>query len=172
MPIDDREHGSEEPAPIAHASHAAPNEHVHLSHRHTSRLEAARSGERAERRVALAVACLGYLVLATRNPRVWGQGLWAALALLAVPAVAGVAAGLVAEARSDFGERLRRAAGGVGWAMGGYALVSMTMVRARMGSGTSSALLTIPVVAGVLAVAAGLVGGLCAAGVSRLAVKE
>ena len=107
-------------------------------------------------------ALLGYLLLSGRQPAGWGEGLWAFLALLLVPALAGLIVN-----RKQAGDRPSRQAffagmKAAGWAMLFYASITLTVLANRIGraDGGGQAFLAGVLVTVVYTLVAGSVAGL------------
>jgi len=106
-------------------------------------------------------AAAGYLLVALQQPRGWGVAVWAVLAFLLVPGLAGLVGGLKVGRVGTRKAHFRQAYWAVAWVMATYAGLNLMILRARFtGSGFGGALLVWVFVTAVYATVAGIVAGL------------
>jgi hypothetical protein len=111
------------------------------------------------------VAIVGYLILATRQPFGWTIPVWTVLAFLVVPGLTGYTVAKLLGPETAPGARFRSAMWGTGFAMFFYTVISLMIVRARIGgdAGSSQAAVVVFFVASIYTVLAGAVAGLVSA---------
>ncbi len=111
------------------------------------------------------LCAVGYLILSIQQPDGWGVWVWRALALVGLPLFAGVLVGKMMGPDSHGQWRFHGAAKAGAWAMGLYAVITLLVLRSRIGSGPSSEQTVL--IIGVVAVAYALVAGLVAGAAGR-----
>ena len=141
----------------------------HSAHSYrSSRHHPAAKKQRLAGWAAIGVGALGYCILAIRQPAEWPTAVWAALALIAVPLLAGYAAGRASGMDSPPRSRFWKGFWAVGFAMFWYTAISLMYLRTRVAFGGRSEDIFLVgfFVSAVYAVIAGVFGGI---GASKLA---
>lgn len=87
--------------------------------------------------LAFAIAGIGYLVLSQQQPAGWGVPLWASLALLLIPALAGLAVNRLQAAQRTARQMFFGGMKGVGWAMFFYSSITLIVLANRVGGAGS-----------------------------------
>lgn len=134
--------------------------------RHEQEIQHKRSAGKTRRGRApwwgFAVAVAGYLILSLQQPAGWGEALWAALALLAVPAVSGFVANRAQAGTAPTGGPFFSAARGAGAAMLLYSAITLAVLAQRVGrpDGGTQVLLAGAIVTTVYTMLAGAIAGL------------
>ena len=83
--------------------------------------------------LAFVVAGVGYLVLSQQQPAGWGVPLWAALAFLLIPALAGLAINRLQSPHRPPKQAFLAGMKGVGWSMFFYSSITLTVLANRVG---------------------------------------
>lgn len=83
--------------------------------------------------LAFVIAGIGYMVLSSQQPAGWGVPVWLSLALLLIPALAGLALNRLQAENRPPRQAFFAGMKGVGWAMFFYASITMTVVANRVG---------------------------------------
>ena len=152
------------------------NSHSHAAHGGSSRhaatvvqnsAELARRNRRAGM-LGFLVAVVGYLLLSIQQPVGWGEGLWAALAFLLVPALGGLVVNLAQERNRASGKAFFAARKSVGWAMFLYAGITLIVLAIRVGSPDGGMFLAGLVATVVYTILAGVVAGLVNLALTRV----
>jgi hypothetical protein len=157
------------------ARHGAPEEEVARQAQEIRRAEAARAGGgRLAVWAGFGIACIGYLVLSFQQPAGWGEGVWAALAFLLIPALAGLVMSRIQRGSEPLARAFFSAMKGVGRAMLLYAAITLIVLAHRVGRPDAAAheFIAAAIVVVVYSVAAGAVAGLVNLMLTRLAMRK
>ena len=152
----------------ASTSHGGGNRHGQPA-RQTQLAETGRN--RRAVLLGFVVGIFGYLLLSFQQPAGWGEGLWAALALLLVPALAGLVVHRAQAKDRPLGSAFLAGMKSAGWAMLFYASITLIVLASRLGAadGGEQRLLAGLLVTCIYTLLAGVVAGLVNLALTRVA---